>query len=75
TDPWVDETPLCERFGRLFDLAENKSVSVAVMFSLGWRAGREAWVWRRQLRGVGGGYVGGVSDLTSSSLLAGSVFR
>ncbi|MCI48435.1 putative non-LTR retroelement reverse transcriptase related protein, partial [Trifolium medium] len=36
TDPWVDETPLCERFGRLFDLVENKSASVAVMFSLGW---------------------------------------
>ncbi|MCI63905.1 hypothetical protein A2U01_0085162, partial [Trifolium medium] len=29
-------------FGRLFDLAENKSASVAVMFSLGWEAGWEA---------------------------------
>ncbi|MCI75460.1 hypothetical protein A2U01_0096729, partial [Trifolium medium] len=27
------------------------------------------------VEGVGGGDVGGVSDLTSSSLLAGSVFR
>ncbi|GAU10775.1 hypothetical protein TSUD_426480, partial [Trifolium subterraneum] len=24
TDPWVDMIPLCVRFGRLFDLAENK---------------------------------------------------
>ncbi|PNX84715.1 receptor-like kinase [Trifolium pratense] len=33
TDPWVDETPLCERFARLFDLTENKLASVAEMFS------------------------------------------
>ncbi|GAU41847.1 hypothetical protein TSUD_177580 [Trifolium subterraneum] len=50
TDPWVDEIPLCERFGRLFDLARTKSISVAEMFALGWVAGGEAWVWRRQLR-------------------------
>ncbi|GAU27573.1 hypothetical protein TSUD_30050 [Trifolium subterraneum] len=37
TDPWVAGIPLCERFGRLFDLAENKSASVAEMFSLGWQ--------------------------------------
>ncbi|GAU22804.1 hypothetical protein TSUD_142440 [Trifolium subterraneum] len=24
TDPWVDEISLCERFGRMFDLAETK---------------------------------------------------
>jgi hypothetical protein len=41
--------PLCERFGRLFDLAENKSSIVAEMFSYGWEAGGEAWSWRRQL--------------------------
>ncbi|MCI44179.1 putative non-LTR retroelement reverse transcriptase related protein, partial [Trifolium medium] len=23
TDPWLDETPLCERFRRLLDLAES----------------------------------------------------
>jgi hypothetical protein len=33
----------------LFDLAENKSSTVAEMFSLGWEVGGEAWVWRRQL--------------------------
>ncbi|GAU37415.1 hypothetical protein TSUD_361200 [Trifolium subterraneum] len=43
TDPWLDGTPLRERFGRLFDLAENKSVLVAEMFSLGWGAVGEAW--------------------------------
>ncbi|CAJ2670936.1 unnamed protein product [Trifolium pratense] len=50
TDPWVDGTTLRERFGRLFDLAENKSASVAEMFMRGWGFGGEAWVWRRQLR-------------------------
>ncbi|GAU13906.1 hypothetical protein TSUD_262330 [Trifolium subterraneum] len=38
-----------ERYGRLFDLAENKSKIVADMSSLGWEAGGGAWVWRRQL--------------------------
>jgi hypothetical protein len=31
--------PLCERFGRLFDLAVTKSCSVAQMFYLRWEAG------------------------------------
>ncbi|GAU26988.1 hypothetical protein TSUD_290390 [Trifolium subterraneum] len=44
TDPWVDGTPLCERFGRLFDLAANKSVFVVEMFQSGWGVGGEAWV-------------------------------
>ncbi|CAJ2630732.1 unnamed protein product [Trifolium pratense] len=50
TDPWVDEIPLCQRFGRLFELAETKSRTVAEMFASGWGEGGEAWVWRRQLR-------------------------
>ncbi|GAU48788.1 hypothetical protein TSUD_406310 [Trifolium subterraneum] len=50
TDPWMVRTPLSERFGRLFDLAVNKSVSVAEMFQSGWEVGGEAWVWRRPLR-------------------------
>ncbi|GAU48313.1 hypothetical protein TSUD_405300 [Trifolium subterraneum] len=49
TDPWLDGTPLCERFGRLFDLAVNKSDSVADMSQLGWGIGGDAWVWRRPL--------------------------
>jgi hypothetical protein len=51
TDPWVDEIPLCERYGRLFDLAETRWCTVAEMFSLGWGAEGDAWVWWRQLRG------------------------
>ncbi|GAU40791.1 hypothetical protein TSUD_348880 [Trifolium subterraneum] len=43
TDPWTAETPLCERFGRLFDLAETKSATMAEMFALGWGDGGEAW--------------------------------
>ncbi|KAK2370489.1 hypothetical protein QL285_083537 [Trifolium repens] len=51
TNPWVDGSSLCERFGRLFDLAETKRCTVTDMFSLGWGISGEAWVWRRQLRG------------------------
>ncbi|GAU49924.1 hypothetical protein TSUD_180420 [Trifolium subterraneum] len=50
TDPWVDGTPLCERFGRLFELTEAKPCSVAEMALLGWGVSGEAWEWRRQLR-------------------------
>jgi hypothetical protein len=39
TDPWVGGTPLCERFGRLFDLAATKSRTVAEMCGLGWEPG------------------------------------
>ncbi|PNX54400.1 cysteine-rich receptor-like protein kinase [Trifolium pratense] len=53
TDPWVDESPLCERFGRLFDLAETKRCTVAEMFSLGWGwkgrlgcGGDNKWQWQ-----------------------------
>ncbi|WJX73507.1 hypothetical protein P8452_57279 [Trifolium repens] len=49
SDPWLGGAPLCERFGRLYDLVENKSSIVAEMFSAGWEGGGEAWVWRRQL--------------------------
>ncbi|WJX94027.1 hypothetical protein P8452_75492 [Trifolium repens] len=51
TDPCVEGIPLCERFGRLFDLAETKRCTVAQMFLLGWGAEGGAWAWRRQLRG------------------------
>ncbi|MCI32291.1 cysteine-rich receptor-like protein kinase, partial [Trifolium medium] len=45
-------SPLCERFGRLFDMAENKTCTVAEMSSSGWGEG-EAWAqtsdsWRWQ---------------------------
>ncbi|GAU51444.1 hypothetical protein TSUD_12930 [Trifolium subterraneum] len=48
TDPWVEGIPLCERFGRLFDLAETKLRTVAEMFSRGWGVDWEACEWRRQ---------------------------
>ncbi|CAJ2658361.1 unnamed protein product [Trifolium pratense] len=50
TDPWLDGVSLRERFGRLFVLAETKSLSVAEMYALGWGIGGEAWKWQRQLR-------------------------
>ncbi|GAU49673.1 hypothetical protein TSUD_91110 [Trifolium subterraneum] len=49
TDPWLEGTPLCERFGRLFDLDVHKLSRVDEMFALGWEVGGEAWEWRRQL--------------------------
>jgi hypothetical protein len=48
TDPWLGGAPLCEKFGRLFDLAETKSSTVVEMFSSGWEVSGEAWVWRRR---------------------------
>jgi hypothetical protein len=66
TDPWLDGIPSSERFGRLFDLAENKLSTVAEMSSKGLEARGKAWVWRRQLwvweQKID---VGGVSDFTS----------
>ncbi|MCI31875.1 receptor-like kinase, partial [Trifolium medium] len=49
TDPWLGGIPLCVKFGRLFELAENKSSTVAKMYQLWWETGGEAWEWRRQL--------------------------
>jgi hypothetical protein len=49
SDPWLSGIPLSVRYGRLFELAATKSRTVAEMFSSGWGAGGEAWVWRRQL--------------------------
>ncbi|GAU50369.1 hypothetical protein TSUD_284670 [Trifolium subterraneum] len=48
-DPWLEECPLQRSFCRLYDLAENKSVSVADMFEAGWGIGGETWKWRRRL--------------------------
>ncbi|GAU10981.1 hypothetical protein TSUD_112740 [Trifolium subterraneum] len=43
TDPWLGGTPLCVRFGRLFDLVVNKSSTVAEMWSLGGYSVRGAY--------------------------------
>jgi hypothetical protein len=37
TNPWVGGSSLCVRFRRFFDLAENKSSSVADICQVGWR--------------------------------------
>ncbi|GAU47626.1 hypothetical protein TSUD_281040 [Trifolium subterraneum] len=49
TNPWLGGVSLRERYGRLFDLTENKSSIVADICSLGWEAAGDAWVWRRML--------------------------
>jgi len=49
SDWWLGEVPFCQRFRRLFDLAENKLHSVATMFSLGWGEDENTWQWRRRL--------------------------
>jgi hypothetical protein len=49
TDTWIDNTPLCVRFQRLFDLAVSRSSTVAWLFYLGWGTRGEAWEWRRPL--------------------------
>jgi hypothetical protein len=49
SDRWLGGIPLCEWFGRLFDLAAIKTYTVSEMFSLGWETGGEAWVWRKPL--------------------------
>ena len=38
-DNWLGDVPLRRRFGRLFDLATHKLITVADMFELGWEEG------------------------------------
>ncbi|MCH92691.1 cysteine-rich receptor-like protein kinase, partial [Trifolium medium] len=71
TDPWLGGTPLCVRFRRLFDLAENKSSTVVEMTSLGWEAGGEAWassldLWQWQPDPIKGYSVQGAYQLLTS---------
>jgi hypothetical protein len=35
-DPWLGGIPLCERFGRLFELAATKLRTDTEMFASGW---------------------------------------
>ena len=48
-DLWLGDVPFCVRFSRLFDLAIDKSCTVAHMFSFGWDVGGAGWRWRRRL--------------------------
>ncbi|XP_024626821.1 uncharacterized protein [Medicago truncatula] len=48
-DSWLLNVLLAVAFSRLFDLSENKGVTVREMFVLGWGADGGAWSWRRRL--------------------------
>ena len=48
-DTWLGVVPLCVRFRRLFDLAVDKSTTVAQIFFRGWEDGGAGWRWRRRL--------------------------
>jgi len=43
SEHWVGSLPLCVQFGRLFDLAVNKFISIAEMFLLGCEDGGATW--------------------------------
>ena len=49
TDRWLGEVPLCVCYRRLFELAEDKGISVADMRELGWGEDEEGWRWHRRL--------------------------
>lgn len=40
---------LRDKFRRLYDLLENKSVKVVEMCSLGWAEDNDGWKWRHRL--------------------------
>lgn len=40
---WLNGLPLENTYSRLFELLENKLVTVAYMFLLGWEVNGEAW--------------------------------
>jgi len=39
TDPWLGGAPLCVRFRRLSNMAQNNSITVVDMCGLGWEEG------------------------------------
>jgi len=48
-DHWVESVPFTTRINRLYELAENKLVSIADMYNLGWGVDGEAWKWSCRL--------------------------
>jgi len=42
-DPWLDHVLLATSYARLFELTENKLVTVSKMFVLGWGVGGGVW--------------------------------
>jgi len=63
-DKWLGLVPLCVRYCRLFDLYENKSITVANLFSLGVAQGGGVEV-VAEIVGLGGKGVRGVYDFTA----------
>ncbi|GAU14843.1 hypothetical protein TSUD_50550 [Trifolium subterraneum] len=48
-DCWLEVGPLARAFSRLYDLADNKNISVADMCVDGWALNGNEWKWRRRL--------------------------
>ncbi|GAU35782.1 hypothetical protein TSUD_56590 [Trifolium subterraneum] len=48
-DSWLEVGPLVRAFSRLYDLADNKNISVADMCANGWALNGNGWKWRRRL--------------------------
>jgi len=48
-DRWLGAAPLCERFRRLYELTENKFMSVADLLSVDAEQWGVVWRWRRRL--------------------------
>ena len=48
-DPLIEGKPLCEKYVRLFELAENKLDTVDSMFARGCGVNGEAWKWHQRL--------------------------
>ena len=48
-DPWLEGDVVIHRFGRLYDLSENKMVTVADMSNLGWSVHGDGGKWQRHL--------------------------
>lgn len=60
-DRWVGDFPLRVRFRRLFYLSENKLLTMAQMFHLGWDEGGGVEV-EKKSKGMGEGVLSGVLD-------------
>ena len=48
-DRWLGDVPFCVRFRRLFELTENKFMSVGDLFSVDSEQWGVMWRWRRRL--------------------------
>jgi hypothetical protein len=73
-DMWLDDIMLARYFSRLFELAENKIVTVDDMFLLGWEVDGEAWKWLQRLFAWQEGLGGECADRLSYIICLASVF-